>query len=59
MLNHPPATACPDLDRDAASTGEAINVCSDALNLQEVCRDAITRLKNGWAAGPDGIPLEL
>ena len=58
MLNHPPATACPDLDRDAASTSEATDVCSDAPNLQEA-RNAIARLKNRWAAGPDGIPPEL
>ena len=55
MLNHPPATAFPDLDRDAALASEATDVCSDAPTLQEVL-DAIARLKNGRAAGPDGIP---
>ena len=30
ILNHPPATACPDLDRDAALASEATDVCSDA-----------------------------
>ena len=57
-LNHPPATACPDLDQDAASASEAADVCSDAPSLQEI-RDAIARLKNERAAGPDGIPPEL
>ena len=57
MLNHPPAAACPDLDRDAASASEATNVCSDTPILHEV-RDAIARLKNGRAACPDGIPPE-
>src|SRR5277367_1491536 len=36
MLNHPPATACPDLDREASSASEAPEVCSDPPSLQEV-----------------------
>ena len=58
MLNHPHATACPDLDQNAASESEADDVCSDAPSLQEV-RDASSRVKNGREAGPDGIPPEL
>ena len=50
--------ACPDLDRDAALASEATDVCSDAPSLQKVL-DAIARLKNGRAAGTDGIPPEL
>ena len=58
MLNHPPATACPDLDRDATSTSEATDVCSDAPNLQEV-RNAIARLKNGWAGWDSSRAVEV
>ena len=58
MLDHPPATACPDFDRDAALASEATDVCSDASSLQEVL-NAIARLKNERPAGPDGIPPEL
>ena len=58
MLNHPPATACHDLDRDAALASEATDVCTDVPSLQEVL-DAVARLKNVRAAGPDGIPPEL
>ena len=55
MLNHPPATACPDLNQDVAC---ACSVCSDASSLQEV-RDVIARLKNWRTSGPDRIPSEL
>ena len=58
MFNHPPATACPDLNQDAASASEGADVCSDAPSLQEV-RDVIAQLKNGRTAGPDRIPSEL
>ena len=58
MLNHPHATACPDLDQNAASESEADDVCSDAPSLQEV-QDAIVLLKNGQVLGPDGILPEL
>ena len=54
---HPPATACPNLDRDAASVSEAADVCSDAISLQVL--DAIAWVKNGRAASPDGIAPEL
>ena len=57
-VHHPPATACPDLDQDAASASEAADVCSDAPSLNEV-RDSMALLKNWRAAGPDGIPSEL
>ena len=57
MLNHPPATGCPNLDRNPALASEDTDVCSDAPSLQVL--DAIARLKNGRAAGPDGIPPEL
>jgi len=46
MFNHPPATACPDLNQDAASASEAADVCSDAPSMQEV-RDVIAWLKMG------------
>jgi Reverse transcriptase (RNA-dependent DNA polymerase) len=57
-LNHPPATYSADLEDAASSASPDPNISTDAPTLVEVTR-AIRRLKNGKAAGPDGIASEL
>ena len=52
MLNHAPATQCPELDNAAANAAPADDVREDAPTLEEV-QKAIRKLRNGRAAGPD------
>jgi hypothetical protein len=57
-LNHCPADPCPELDQEAAIAEEDESVPSDAPTLDEV-QCAVRKLKNGRAAGADGIVAEL
>jgi len=57
-LNHPPGTQSDDLDAEADSTTRDADIPVDAPSLDEII-SAIRKLRNGRAAGPDGIPPEL
>jgi hypothetical protein len=58
MLNHPPAIPCPELDLLSSASTLDITISEDAPTHDEVLH-AIRKLRNGRAAGPDGIPPEL
>jgi len=57
-LNHPPGTRSDDLDTEADTTTRDTDTPVDAPSLDETI-SAIRKLRNGRAAGPDGIPPEL
>jgi len=57
-LNHLPGTSSPVLDSEATNTSTDPDTSTDEPSLDEVTR-AISKLRNGRAAGPDGIPSEL
>ena len=57
-LNYPPATFSPDLEDAASFASPDPDIPTDAPSLVEVTR-ATRRLKNGKAAGLDGIAPEL
>ena len=57
-LNHPPATTSTDLDNCALAASPDLEISEDAPTLSDISR-SIWRLKNGKAAGPDGITAEL
>jgi hypothetical protein len=54
VLNHPSAAPCQNLDDFASAASPDTAISEDAPTLLEVTR-AIQRLKNGKAAGSDGI----
>jgi len=58
ILNHAPATQCPELDVSAVNAVPADDICENAPTLEEV-QKAIRKLRNGRAAGPDDITPEL
>ena len=58
ILNHAPATQCPELDVSAVNAVPADDICEDAPTLEEV-QKTIRKLRNGRAAGPDDITPEL
>jgi hypothetical protein len=53
-------------NEDSESSSIELDISSDDLNMQFVCRiqesevkDALKRMKGGKAMGPDGIPIEV
>ena len=58
ILNHAPATQCPELDVSAVNAVSADDICEDASTLEEV-QKTIRKLRNNRAAGPDNITPEL
>ena len=58
ILNHAPADTCLDLDTRSDPATSSPDIREDEPTLDEV-QKAIRKLKNGRAARPDGIPLEL
>ena len=58
LTNHPPASASAELDNAASAATLDTAMSEVAPTLDELVR-AIRRLKNGKAAGPDGITAEL
>ena len=54
----PPADTCPDIDTQSATATPSPDIHVDEPKLDET-QKAIRKLKNGRAAGPDGIPPEL
>jgi len=57
-LNHLSATACTSLESESVSAVRDPNVRTEEPTVDEVIR-AIKKLKNGRAAGSNGIPPEL